>query len=89
MSQTAVSLLLCSGLTAREEARVGSLEDAILAKFAAYGLSARTCRASTDPDGVRSLDFYGPRGIVASVIADEFLDADTDGEAVRLIALSI
>lgn len=90
MSQAAtVSTLVCSGLTTREEDRVSRLEEAILAKFAAFGLSGRTCRASTDADGVRSLDFYGRRDIVASVLADEFLDAETDGEAVRRIELSI
>jgi hypothetical protein len=87
MSDSAsVSMMLCAGLEPVEQEKVERLDGAIWETFHRTGYAVRICQGRTDGDN-RFLDFCGPKGIAASIPADEFLAA-SDDEAVNIIARS-
>jgi hypothetical protein len=82
--QALVTMLLCADVEPAEQAKVERLDGPIAEKFRRAGFAVRICQGEVEGEQ-RVLRFYGPRGVVASVSADDFLAA-SDKDAVARIA---
>jgi hypothetical protein len=78
-----MSMMLCSGLEPSEQEKVERLDGPIATGFISAGKVVRICQGRT-AGGRRLLDFCGPAGTVASVLASDFLAA-TDEQAVAIV----
>jgi hypothetical protein len=81
-----MTILLCSGLEAAEQAKVERLDGPIAGHFMQAGLVARLCQGLVT-DGERILEFSGPNGVVGRVPGAVFMAA-ADQAAVATIALT-
>jgi hypothetical protein len=81
-----MTMMLCSGLEAGEQEKVERLDNPISEAFHRAGHVVRICQGRVE-DEERVLDFCGPKGVIASVPADEFMAA-SDAEAVAIVARS-